>query len=85
MALSRNFFGWRGKALEVVALLRREGIDNDSRKKNRQERKGLVQYFLSLTLYREVCIITFASMKGNRWQAYELQEESPGSTGRCAG
>ncbi len=57
MALSRNFFGCRGKALEVVALLRREGIDNDSRKKNRQERKGLVQYFLSLTLYRALVAI----------------------------
>ena len=46
MTLLRDFFDCLGKALEVVASLRREGIDNDSRKKNRQGRKGLVQCLL---------------------------------------
>ena len=36
MHLSRDFFDCLGKALEGVASLRREGFDNDSRKKTRQ-------------------------------------------------
>ncbi len=55
MHLPRDFFGCLGKVLEGVASLRREGIDNDSRKKTRQGRRGTCSAFPLTIFCNDAC------------------------------